>query len=68
MDQLSPRRYVPAWQVQTGSYSLYDYVHILTDEIDGMGWPRTQLVHRLTPVDWREQERLSQIKPEWLDA
>lgn len=67
-NQPSPRRYVPAWQVQTGSYSHPDWVHILTDEIDSMGWPRTELVHRLTPVNREKQERLSKIKPEWLDA
>lgn len=58
-------RQVPAWQVQTGSYSHPDYVFILTDEIDDMGWPRTRLVHRLTPVDAAEQELLQKIRPDW---
>lgn len=62
---LSNQRYVPAWMVETGSYSIPNYVNILTEEIDQMGWPRTKLVHRLTPVDRFKQERLSKIMPNW---
>ncbi len=56
---------VPAWQVQSGSYSDPDYVFILLDELDSLGWPKTKLVSRLTPVDAEEQQRLQQIVPEW---
>lgn len=58
------RRQVPAWQVQAPgtSYSLEDYVFILTDELDWQGYPKTRLIHRLTPVDQAEQERLRQIE------
>lgn len=60
-----PRK-VPAWQVQSGSYSIPDYVFILKDEFDTIGWPKTELVHRLTPVDQEEQKRLQQITPQWV--
>lgn len=62
----SSQRYVPAWMVETGSFSIPDYVNILTEEIDQMGWPRTKLVHRLTPVDRFKQERLEKIRPDWI--
>lgn len=58
-------RLVPAWTVQTGSYSLEDYVFILTEKIGSDGWPNTRLVHRLTPVDPAEQARLKKVMPEW---
>lgn len=60
----SVSRYVPAWQVQTGSYSIPDYVHILTPELDEIGWPRTKLVHRLTPMDKDEQLQLQKVNPQ----
>lgn len=57
-------RYVPAWQIQApgSSYSLEDYVFILTEERDERGFLRVQLVHRLTPVDRLRQEWLRQIE------
>lgn len=59
----TPPRCVPAWQVQTGSYSVPEYVFVLTEELDQMGWPRTRLVNYLTPVDRAEQERLQKVRP-----
>ena len=57
---------IPAWQVATGSCSHPDYVFILKDEIGGDGWPKTRMVDRLMPVDAAEQDRLKQIKPNWM--
>lgn len=59
-------RQVPAWQVQTGSYSHEGYVFIFRDSIGSDGWPKVRLVSRLLPVDREEQERLAKIKPQWL--
>ena len=57
---------VPAWEVQTGRYSDSEFVFVLTDELDGVGWPRTKLVHRLTPVSRSQQERLRKVRPAWM--
>ena len=64
---MEPQRYVPAWQVCQSEDSTGEWVYILTPEIDNLGWPRTKLTHRLTPVDAEEQRRLSAIRPAWLD-
>ena len=61
-------RLVPAWQVQTGSYTTPDWVHIFIDELGPDGWPKIKTVHYLTPVDPEEQKRLAAIKPEWMNA
>lgn len=54
---------VPAWTVQTGSYTHPDYMFILTDEIGLDGWPNTKLVYGLTPVNAEQQKRLGAIRP-----
>lgn len=57
---------VPAWQVQSGSFSGTGFVYILTSKITEIGWPQTRLVDALLPVDPEEQARLKEVRPEWL--
>lgn len=56
-------RLIPAWQAKVADYSHDEYVYILTDELDAIGWPKFKLVNYLMPVDPIEQEKLRATRP-----